>query len=60
MKPENVKCPECNLDMIPKIGRFGAFWGCRNYPYCKGTRDSRGRSKAERDDEVRDTRDKKW
>jgi len=52
MELENVKCPECNLDMIPKTSKFGAFWGCRNYPYCKGTRDSMGRSKEDREIEL--------
>ena len=48
---EDVKCPECNGEMISRTGKFGVFWGCRLYPYCKGTRDSEGRSKADRERE---------
>ena len=47
-KPENVKCPECDGPMKPRNGKFGVFWGCANYPRCKGTRDSMGQSKDER------------
>lgn len=47
-RPENVKCPDCSGDMISRTGKFGVFWGCKNYPQCKGTRDSMGRSKAEK------------
>ena len=46
---ESVKCPECNGKMISRTGKFGVFWGCKDYPDCKGTRDSQGRSKADRD-----------
>lgn len=51
MTIENVKCPECSGEMISRTGKFGVFWGCKNYPECKGTRDSLGRSKAEREAE---------
>jgi ssDNA-binding Zn-finger/Zn-ribbon topoisomerase 1 len=47
MKPENVKCPECDGEMVSRTGKYGTFWGCKSYPKCKGTRDSMGRSKAE-------------
>lgn len=43
-----VKCPECGGPMVSRTGQFGRFWGCKNYPQCKGTRDSQGRSKLER------------
>lgn len=45
---ENVKCPVCEGPMISRKGQYGTFWGCKNYPECKGTRDSMGRSKEER------------
>lgn len=48
-KPENVRCPDCGGPMTPRSGPFGKFWGCKDYPRCKGTRDSEGRSKAERE-----------
>lgn len=33
---ENVKCPLCGADMYIRTGRFGEFYGCSNYPKCKG------------------------
>jgi tRNA(Ile2) C34 agmatinyltransferase TiaS len=48
---ENVKCPECGGAMISRSGKYGTFWGCKKYPECKGTRDSMGRSKSERESE---------
>ena len=49
MKPENVKCPDCEGPMVSRTGKFGVFWGCKAFPNCKGTRDSMGRSKADRE-----------
>mgnify|MGYP001616752900 CR=1 FL=1 len=46
---ESLKCPNCGGEMISRKGKFGTFWGCKDYPNCKGTRDSQGRSKQERD-----------
>lgn len=48
---EDVKCPECNGPMKSRQGQYGIFWGCAAYPNCRGTRDSMGRSKAEREEE---------
>lgn len=45
---ENVKCPECDGEMVSRKGQYGVFWGCKSYPSCNGTRDSQGRSKADR------------
>lgn len=42
VKPENVRCPTCDGPMVPRTGRHGKFWGCANYPRCKGTRNSMG------------------
>jgi len=33
-KPE--VCPKCSGDMVVRNGRYGKFWGCKNYPKCKG------------------------
>lgn len=33
---ENVKCPDCNGDMISRKSQYGTFWGCKKYPKCKG------------------------
>lgn len=48
---EDVKCPECGGPMASRSGQYGNFWGCKKYPSCRGTRDSMGRSKAEREAE---------
>src|SRR5690606_30919596 len=29
------KCPECQHDLVIKVGRYGKFIGCSNYPNCK-------------------------
>jgi DNA topoisomerase-1 len=37
-EPEIVpdrKCPTCESNLIYKIGRYGKFIGCSNYPECK-------------------------
>jgi DNA topoisomerase-1 len=33
---EDVRCPECGKPMIRREGRFGPFYGCQDYPACKG------------------------
>jgi DNA topoisomerase-1 len=30
-------CPECGSPMIEKMGRFGRFYACTNFPTCKHT-----------------------
>jgi ssDNA-binding Zn-finger/Zn-ribbon topoisomerase 1 len=50
MKPENVKCPKCNGPMSSRKSKFGVFWGYNDYPNCKGTRDSMGLSKQDKED----------
>ena len=32
------KCEKCNSSMIIKLGRFGKFMACSNYPECKNTK----------------------
>jgi len=59
MTIENVKCPDCDGPMVSRFGIHGTFWGCKNYPDCRGTRDSMGRSKAERATEREQEKDKK-
>lgn len=51
-KPEDVKCPECEGPMVERTGKYGTFWGCKKYPSCTGTRDSQGRSKYDRKNEL--------
>lgn len=33
-----VTCPKCGLPMAVRNGSNGEFYGCTNYPECKGTR----------------------
>lgn len=42
--PADVQCPACNSTMVRRTAKRGAragnhFWGCSQYPKCKGTRD---------------------
>jgi DNA topoisomerase-1 len=30
------KCPECGKAMVKKLGKFGAFLSCTDFPTCKG------------------------
>lgn len=32
------KCPKCGSDTLLKEGQFGKFYGCINFPECKGSR----------------------
>ena len=58
-KPHDVTCPTCGGPMVPRDSRYGKFWGCREYPRCRGTRDSMGRTLEERQADARkDTREK--
>lgn len=42
------KCPDCKDGMLSlKLGKFGAFIGCSNYPECKHTRQLGGADKPE-------------
>ena len=34
--PENIRCDICGSSMIIKLGRFGKFLSCSDYPKCKG------------------------
>ncbi len=40
----NVICPEDGGLMVPKSGKFGTFYGCENYPKCKGIRNVQNRA----------------
>lgn len=37
VKCDESVCPECGGKMIKKIGRYGTFVGCSNYPQCRYT-----------------------
>ena len=32
------KCPECNSPLVIRLGRFGKFYACSNFPECKHTK----------------------
>lgn len=33
-----VFCPKCGAKMMKRNGRYGNFYGCSKFPYCKGTK----------------------
>lgn len=55
MKPENLKCPNCDGPMVSRKRRDSGqrFWGCERFPDCTGTRDTDGLSFRERVDSRR-------
>ena len=42
MAVEETLCPDCGGKMVPRTSAHGKFWGCANFPRCKGTRNSMG------------------
>lgn len=38
IKAEGIECPECGKDMYLRESRYGRFYGCEDYPNCKGVR----------------------
>ncbi len=37
-QPVAMSCPHCHAEMVMRRGPHGRFWGCRQYPHCRGTR----------------------
>ncbi len=35
---ESSRCPKCNGPMKLRVGKYGKFWSCEQYPDCKGTK----------------------
>jgi len=35
---DKLVCPLCNSELVLREGKYGYFYGCSRYPYCKGTR----------------------
>lgn len=35
--PQNVSCGECGSPMVLRPSKYGLFYGCTQYPMCKGT-----------------------
>lgn len=48
---ENLQCPICGGQMVSRlnVAKHTRFWGCKNYPTCKGTRNTDGEAAGERD-----------
>lgn len=40
LKPENVTCPACDGPMVSRknVKEGSRFWGCADFPRCRGTR----------------------
>lgn len=36
-QPE-VRCPKCGAEMVRRRGKYGEFYGCSNFPDCRGVR----------------------
>ncbi|MCI8483836.1 MAG: DNA polymerase III subunit epsilon [Lachnospiraceae bacterium] len=34
----DILCPKCGSEMVKRRGTYGEFYGCSNYPRCRGTR----------------------
>jgi DNA topoisomerase I len=47
---ERVRCKECGKPMLKREGRFGTFFGCVDYPKCKGIRNVQQRLAYKDDD----------
>ena len=41
-KTNEMLCPLCNSKMVLRSGRYGKFFGCSKFPYCRGTRKYEG------------------
>jgi len=42
--PEMMMCPRCKSPMVKRVAKKGTnagqeFWGCSEFPRCRGTRD---------------------
>lgn len=37
--PNTIRCPKCGAKMQLRTGRYGKFYGCTNFPQCRGSRD---------------------
>jgi ssDNA-binding Zn-finger/Zn-ribbon topoisomerase 1 len=38
-------CPECSVPMALRTSEFGPFWGCSQFPRCRGRRNPDGSAK---------------
>ncbi|MBN2015968.1 type I DNA topoisomerase [Candidatus Dojkabacteria bacterium] len=47
------KCPECGKRMVKKIGKYGVFLSCPDFPKCKGMRSIEGETQEEKSKEIK-------
>ncbi|OIO46410.1 MAG: DNA topoisomerase I [Parcubacteria group bacterium CG1_02_37_51] len=52
------KCDKCNSPMVIKLGRFGKFMACSNYPDCKNTKQLGDDGKPEEEEKIEEPCDK--
>ena len=48
----DFRCPICKKRMVRKLGKFGEFLSCVNFPKCKGIRSIEGESEEDRQNEL--------
>lgn len=41
IKHDVLRCPKCGGKLLKRMGQYGGFWGCINYPRCNFTRKCR-------------------
>lgn len=49
--PTGEKCPDCGHELIKRMGRFGEFISCSNYPKCKYIKKEKKEVEIEKSDE---------
>jgi len=52
------KCDKCGSSMIIKLGRFGKFLACSNFPECKNTKQLNGKGEIEEAEKIDEKCDK--
>lgn len=54
MALDENRCPACGARMVARTNRKdqSKFWGCSNYPRCKGTRNTDGEAPRQRGEMV--------
>ncbi len=38
MNQPEIRCPQCGAEMVRRRGKYGEFYGCSNFPGCRGIR----------------------
>lgn len=50
--PSKYKCPKCGKKMVRKLGKFGEFHSCKDFPRCDGIRSIEGESEEQKEKKV--------